>query len=278
MQTAEQSPNTPHDLLALLKWHVDMGLDEVVADTPQDRFKAPAPQKKAVTAVKPAPTTGTQPSAPVVRPMATTPSGATPDEAIANAQNSARSANTLDELRLTLENFAGCGLKNTAMNTILGAGAPDAEIMIIGRAPGPEDDRAGLPFQGPSGDLLDKMLAAIALNRDSNVYLTTALPWRPPGNRKPSEGELAICRPFLLRQIELVAPRILVLMGGMACAAVLGGNPAINGLRGKWQSVTIGDKVVNVMPSYHPDHLLQHPRAKKQAWHDLLEIKAKINE
>jgi uracil-DNA glycosylase family 4 len=149
--------------------------------------------------------------------------------------------------------------------------------MLVGEAPGAEEDRAGLPFVGPSGQLLDRMLASIGLDR-TQVLITNILPWRPPGNRTPSEAEIAVCLPFLLRHIALVAPEFLLLLGTTSVRAITGNNQGIRRLRGQWQSLAIPglDRQVPALPTYHPAYLLRTPLAKREAWADLLELQRRI--
>ena len=180
------------------------------------------------------------------------------------------------ELKEAMRQFEGCSLKRTAMNLVFGDGNPESTIMFIGEAPGADEDRQGLPFVGVSGQLLDKMIATIGLDR-SSAYITNILPWRPPGNRKPTTNEVTVCLPFIQRHIELVAPRILVLVGGTAANALLGKTEGITRLRGKW-SIYRGNEEragseIPCMPIYHPAYLLRQSTLKREAWRDFLAIK-----
>ena len=191
------------------------------------------------------------------------------------AREAARKAATLDALEAALEGFEGCGLKATAKNLCFSRGSPQARLMIIGEAPGNDDDRAGKPFVGLPGKMLDKMLAAIGLT-ELDVHITNTVYWRPPGNRTPTPQEVVVCRPFLDRQIELVAPDVIMTLGGPAVKALLDVADGILKVRGKWRDLAVGGNTVRVMPTLHPVYLLRTPGAKRQAWRDLLAIKAAL--
>ena len=191
------------------------------------------------------------------------------------AREAARKAATLDALEAALEGFEGCGLKATAKNLCFSRGSPQARLMIIGEAPGSDDDRAGKPFVGLPGEMLDKMLAAIGLT-ELDVHITNTVYWRPPGNRTPTPQEVVVCRPFLDRQIELVAPDVIMTLGGPAVKALLDVADGILKVRGKWRDLAVGGNTVRVMPTLHPVYLLRTPGAKRQAWRDLLAIKAAL--
>ena len=183
----------------------------------------------------------------------------------------------LESLRAALENFEGCGLKKTAKSLVFGDGNPFAEVMFIGEAPGADEDRDGIPFVGVSGKLLDRMIASIGLDRQS-VYITNILPWRPPGNREPTRGEIAACLPFICRHIALVDPKILVLVGGTSAKTLLGRKEGIMRLRGRWMPLGSGklDRPIPALAMFHPAFLLRSPGQKATAWKDLLMIKAKL--
>lgn len=191
------------------------------------------------------------------------------------AREAARQAPSLEALEAALKGFDGCGLKATAKTLCFYRGAPLARIMLIGEAPGSEEDREGKPFVGRSGQLLDKMLAAIGLT-DADVHITNTVYWRPPGNRTPTPQETLVCRPFLERQIELVAPDIVVTLGGPAAKAVLDVADGILKVRGRWRPISIGGRSLQVMPTLHPAYLLRTPIQKKLAWRDLLAVKAAL--
>lgn len=187
-------------------------------------------------------------------------------------------AQTLEQLRENLQAFDGCALKKTAMNTVFGVGPKDAPIMFIGEAPGADEDRQGIPFVGVSGQLLDKMLSFIGVSREKNAYISNIIPWRPPGNRKPSTLEIELCLPFILRHIELVNPKIIVCVGGTSVTSLLQTGETITRVRGQWRSLKIGSREIPLMPIFHPAFLLRSPAYKKTTWQDLLELKRKLNE
>jgi uracil-DNA glycosylase len=252
-------------LIALLRWYADMGVDIAVDDAPHDRIaesrasvSAPAEKRSPAAAPVPQPT--------VRRPD---PTAALPAEAIEEtARESAAAAQNLDELRERLSQFEGCGLKATATRLVFGDGNPNANIMFVGEAPGADEDRQGLPFVGRAGQLLDKMLASIGLDR-SKVYIANVVPWRPPGNRTPTPLETATCLPFTRRQIELVDPKILVCLGAASAHTLLGGKDGIMRMRGRWFSYMAGNKEIRAIAMLHPAYLLRQPAQKKLAWQDL---------
>ena len=274
---------TRAELLNLLRWHIDAGADEAIGDSPTDHFKAAsAPvrtQQRAVT------TGGVQaaaapPSSEAPRRRASVPlSLESPAAAEGSAEQLANAASTLAELRDAMQQFEGCSLKHTAMNLVFGDGNPDADVMFIGEAPGADEDREGLPFVGVSGRLLDKMIAAIGMDRTS-AYITNILPWRPPGNRKPTTNEVTICLPFIRRHIELMAPRVLVLVGGTSASALLGRSEGITRLRGRWLVYRSDDAgggfEIPCMPIYHPAYLLRQSALKRDAWRDILAIQERL--
>jgi uracil-DNA glycosylase family 4 len=248
--------------LATLRWLVEAGADEAIAETPQDRFAGAPP-----------PVLGADVNAHDDR--APLPEGAAPGQ---SAQSLAHGCATLQELRDAMALFEGCALKETATNLVFGDGNPGAAVMFIGEAPGADEDRQGLPFVGVSGQLLDRMMAAIGLDRGS-AYITNILPWRPPGNRKPTADETTACLPFVARHIALVDPRVLVLVGGTAAAALLGTTEGITKLRGRWLVYRhqASGKSIDTMAIYHPAYLLRQPALKREAWHDLQAIKAHLD-
>ena len=188
------------------------------------------------------------------------------------AREAARSAPDLQALRDMLDRFEGCGLRATASRLVFADGNPAARVMLVGEAPGRDEDIEGLPFVGRSGKLLDLMLAAIGLDRTS-VYIANVVPWRPPGNRTPTPQETAICLPFILRQIELADPDILVCMGNPSTQTLLGTRDGITKTRGRWFSFHTGTREIRAMPTYHPAFLLRSPLQKRYAWRDFLAIK-----
>ena len=200
-----------------------------------------------------------------------------PAEAARSARALAAGAATIAELAALVADFDLCPLKRTATNTVFMDGNPEAPVMIVGEAPGAEEDRLGRPFVGRSGQLLDRMLAAIGLDR-TKVQVTNVIYWRPPGNRKPTAAEIAACLPFVLRHIALARPRVLVLAGGTACGALLG-QEGITRLRGRWVDLTVPglENPVPTLPMFHPSFLLRDPIRKRDAWRDLLALQARLD-
>jgi DNA polymerase len=211
-------------------------------------------------------------------PMAARPIVSASNE-IAGARRLAEAATTLAELEAAIANFEGCALRKTATHTVFADGTPHAPVMVIGEAPGADEDRLGKPFVGRSGQLLDRMLAAIGLDRQTNVYITNILFWRPPGNRKPTEAEIALCLPFVWRHIALGRPRVVLLSGGTATSAILGRAEGITKLRGKWFDLPVAglDSPVPALTTYHPSFLLRTPGRKSESWRDFLELQSKMN-
>lgn len=254
---------------SLLEWYLDTGVDST-CDT--ECALAQSVQTKSVPTLNATPAKKQE-----IRPAVSILSQTTP-EACKNARQIAENAQTLDELRSMVEKFEGCALKFNAKSTVFGAGNPKAEVMIIGEAPGADEDRLGLPFVGRSGQLLEKMLKAINLKRE-DVYITNILPWRPPGNRTPTDGEVAVCLPFLRRQIDLIEPKILLLLGGSAANAVLDNAEPISRLRGHWLEYkpTLKSKIP-ALASFHPAYLLRNAAQKAKSWSDFLRICKKLKE
>ena len=269
---------------ALLDWYARAGVDQAIDDAPRDRYREaavaqasaqqPTPAAPPVAAREPAPAAAAMPAPSAAPPP---PPLLAPGDATWSAQEVAAACTSLEQLVAAVRAFEGCALKRTATNTVIGDGNPEARLMIVGEAPGAEEDRQGLPFVGPAGRLLDRMLAAIGLDR-SAVYITNMLPWRPPGNRSPTAEELAICQPFLERQIELIAPRILVLVGGIAAKALLGRREGITRLRGQWfpYATPRMEGTVQATATFHPAYLLRTPSAKREVWRDLLAIEDRM--
>ena len=253
------------DSLSTLNWLVEAGADEAIADAPVNRLVAKAP-------VAPMPV---QPAARPATPRAPTPLPLA-DDTIGGAMAAAASATSLAELQAALEAFDGCGLKRTATNTVFADGVAEGGIMLIGEAPGRDEDRVGKPFVGRAGQLLDKMLASIGLDRKANAYITNVINWRPPDNRDPSPEEAAACLPFLRRHIELANPGVIILLGAVAARHVVGISDGIMKLRGRWLEYRVGDRMVPLMPTLHPAYLLRQPAHKKLAWRDLQAIKEKM--
>lgn len=271
---------------ALLAWYLEAGVDEAIGDTPSDRYRLPeaalpqtvpdAPGRPRPEAPTPPPTSPIQ----VPTPPPSPPPLVSRGEAARTAAETANAASTLDELKTAFSAFDGCALKQTAINFVFADGNPKPKLMFIGEAPGAQEDRQGLPFVGPAGQLLDKMLAAIGLNRADDAYITNILPWRPPGNRQPTDAEIAACLPFTERHIALAEPEILILVGGTSAKAILGTNQGIMRLRGRWFNYRIPgtDREIPARAVFHPAYLLRSPAQKREAWQDLLAIKRKLGE
>jgi uracil-DNA glycosylase len=198
---------------------------------------------------------------------------------VEDARALAESCTTLAELEAAVRGFEGCALKRTAKNTVFADGKPGAPVMVVGEAPGGDEDRLGKPFVGVSGQLMDRMMAAIGLTRDGGFYITNILFWRPPGNRTPTTAEQGMCLAFTRRHIELARPKLLVLAGGVAVKAVLDTTEGITRLRGKWTSYRLSDgSEIPTMPTFHPAYLLRTPASKRQSWQDLLAIDKKLKD
>ncbi|HAT36573.1 MAG TPA: uracil-DNA glycosylase, partial [Rhodospirillaceae bacterium] len=247
---------------------------------PVDRFAEsakPAPKKTSDQAAKP-PLQETPPPAP--RPAPVGEGQLAPSEGARDAKEAAAGAKNIEELKLAVENFDGCALKFTATNTVFADGNPSADIMLIGEAPGVDEDRQGLPFVGVSGQLLDRMLTHIGLSRKENVYISNILFWRPPGNRSPTTAEIAACMPFVERHIELMNPKLLMFLGGTAAKTMLDKTEGIMRLRGRWFNYQIEgvEDPIPAMPTLHPAFLLRQGAQKREVWRDLLAVKSKLLE
>ena len=259
------------DPVELLQWYVDIGADEAVGDAPVDRTKLVSENSTILPLVKD--------DMPKAVPSAPTAAGAIGSiEALGDARTLAQSAKTLDELRAALEGFQGLSLKRTATQMVFSDGVPTAKIMLVGEAPGADEDRMGKPFVGVSGQLLDRMLASIGLSRETNVYISNVINWRPPGNRSPSDSEIALSLPFIQRHIELVNPSVVVFVGGVAAKALLQSSLGITRLRGKWVDYASDglSSPVPALATFHPAYLLRSPGQKSLAWADLLSLKKKL--
>ena len=283
----------------LIRFYAESGVDSALNDAPVDRFAeaaalAAAQPKRAAqpdntmrnNATAPA---GNAQQAPRQNPASPanqqqraqqTPVPAqasiAPEVLLEEARKLAGSADSLDMLQQAMAGFDGCRLKFTAKNICFADGSANADLMVIGDTPGRDDDLEGIPFSGPAGHMLERILAAINLKREQ-VYLANTLPWRPPGNRPATPLELDLCRPFLDRQIELVAPKVIVALGDPAAKALTGSREPIYKLRGNWHSLTTaGAQTVAIMPSLHPDYLLRTPAQKRFAWEDWLMVKMRL--
>jgi uracil-DNA glycosylase family 4 len=266
---SDNRPLNDAEALAALEWYRAAGVDIAVGEAPVDRFAASAATARRPSAV------------PVARAAELRAVDAErPQQIVANSDPSetralAATASTLDELRAVMDAYDGCVLKKRATQLCFADGNPEAEIMLVGEGPGADEDRIGKPFVGRAGQLLDRMLGAIGLDR-TKVYIANMVPWRPPGNREPTPEELALCAPFLYRQIELVAPKILVTLGNVPTQALFETKAGITRMRGQWRDLTINGLTIPTLPTLHPAYLLRQPAAKAQAWKDMLALKAAI--
>jgi DNA polymerase len=276
--------NSEDIALELLRWYQAMGVDEALGEEPLDWSSfdpAPMPLRAASASATPEPAAGRRSapqSPPCFEPPAASPRPPAPpaaDASVMAARDLARQAPDLAALEQAIAAFDGCPLKKTAKNLCFARGSPRARLMLIGEAPGRDEDIEGKPFVGRAGQLLDKMLAAIDLGPE-DVYITNVVYWRPPGNRTPTPQEVQACQPFLERQIELVAPDILLLLGGAAAKQVLNTDQGIMKLRGKWKSIESGGRAIPVMATLHPAFLLRNPVSKRMAWRDLLMVQTAL--
>jgi len=260
----------------ILRWHLDMGASDCIADAPIDRFADTAAAKAATLAkldTAPAPAATPKPA-----PKAAQKPGAELGST-SEATAAAAAADTLEQLRAAIAAFKGGQYQRTAKSLVFSDGNPAAKVMIIGEAPGAEEDRQGHPFVGPSGALLDKMLAAIGLARTDTVYITNIMPWRPLGNRTPDIETVSAFLPFVKRHIALIDPHIVLAVGGVSAKALCSTDTGITRLRGKWHSLdglSPSGREIALMPTYHPAYLLRNPLSKRQAWQDLLQVREKL--
>ncbi len=245
-----------HSALATLAWQVELGADEAMLDGPLDRFALDAVRAKPKVADVAAESSVSAPKGPDV---------------VGEAVSMAAGVQDLDALRTAIGMYPHCELQRGARNLVFSDGVPGARVMVVGEAPGRDEDREGRPFVGRAGQLLDRMLGAIGLSRAESVYITNVLPWRPPQNRDPKPEEIAMMAPFLSRHIALAAPEVLIVMGNISCQALLG-KRGITRLRGSWDTADGRP----AMPMFHPAYLLRNPIAKRDTWADLLAVKARL--
>jgi DNA polymerase len=260
----KQNDMTPHDAAEALRWLSDMGADEIIGESPVNRLVAPAPK----------------PAAPAAR-TAPAPAAA-PAAAVVSAGQSATQYQSLKEIEAALEGFDACPLKKTASKLCYADGNPAARVMLIGEAPGRDEDIQGKPFVGRSGQLLDRMLAAVGLSRaaqdrESAVFITNVIFWRPPGNRTPTEAETQMCLPFLIRTIELQKPDVIVCLGATPAHRLTGKSDGILKLRGKWVTANVSGRNIPLLPTLHPAYLLRQPAQKRLAWRDMLSLRQMLD-
>lgn len=274
----------------ILQWYLDAGVDEAVGETPIDRYGLAAKAeleraRKAEEVLKAShdemdekrERSGAKRDA--AGPTPVRPSSEASDDQVKSAVELAQGAKSVEALRAALDGFDGCPLKKTATNLVFGDGNPEAKIVFIGEAPGADEDRQGVPFVGESGKLLDKMLGSIGLDR-SNVFISNTVYWRPPGNRTPNAGEIAVCLPFVERLIELIDPQVVITVGGAATHSLLAQQGSVSKLVGRWFTFETPRMSHPIAASaiYHPSYLLSSPAMKRQTWQNLLEIRRKLDE
>lgn len=260
---SKQNDMTPHDAAEALRWLSEMGADEIIGEAPVNRLVAPQPRATPA-AVRPAP------------------APAAAATAIVAPGTSAAQYRSLKEIEQALDGFDACPLKKTATRLCFADGNPQARVMLIGEAPGREEDIEGRPFVGRSGQLLDRMLAAVGLSRaaqdrESAVFITNTVFWRPPGNRNPTEAETQMCLPFLIRTIELQKPDVIVCLGATPAHRLTGRTDGILKLRGKWVTANVSGRNIPLLPTLHPAYLLRQPAQKRLAWRDLLSLRQMLD-
>jgi uracil-DNA glycosylase family 4 len=269
----------------LLAFYRDAGVDALLGDEAIDRFAdefdRPAPKAAASSPVEAFPGEQAPPSPSLARkggggsisaPAVIAAAPPSAEAAVMSARAAAKGAESLEALRALLQTFEGCMLRTTATQLVFADGNPKGRVMFVGEAPGRDEDIAGLPFVGRSGKLLDLMMQAIGLDR-TQAYIANIVPWRPPGNRTPTPHESAICLPFLLRQIELADPDILVCLGQPSTQTLLGTREGITRTRGRWFKFDTGRREIRALPTYHPAFLLRSPLQKRLVWRDFLALK-----
>ncbi|HEX2889524.1 uracil-DNA glycosylase [Vineibacter terrae] len=276
------------NIAALLRWYAEAGVDEAIGEAALDRYEATAAlaaRPATPPASVPARAAPAAPPPAAAPPRTSAPVRATPavplesPQLVEDARTTAARAESLIELEAAIGAFEGCSLKRLAKNTVFADGAADAPVMVVGEAPGEDEDRQGKPFVGVSGRLMDRMFAAIGLTRERDVYITNILNWRPPGNRTPNLSDVAICVAFARRHIELKRPRLLVLAGGVPAKSLLETETGITRLRGRWFEYTLPDGTrIPTMPMFHPAYLLRTPSGKRQTWIDLLNIRERLDQ
>ena len=262
------------EIIDMLRQHVEAGCTDMLAEAPVNQFAAPEIKPELTSdSAPPRDNSHVQPAAPVTTPLAIP---QVPPETCIDTHDLAASADSLDDLRTTIDNFDGCALKKTAKNTVFCDGVAGAKIMLIGEAPGQDEDRQGKPFVGRSGQLLDTMLAAIGITRAENLYISNVVPWRPPGNRSPSIEEIVTCKPFIARHIALAKPDILLLVGNISNKTLLDTQTGITKLRGQWQSYEANGLNIPALPLLHPAYVLRRPETKADMWADLCLLQKRL--
>lgn len=296
---ASATDMSPEALAALLHFYAESGVSELCQDAAIDRFGQSAQILQSRSRSQQQPDAGSPAAAgqtPAAKPSLATvgegrksapqPVAAAPQAsqltipgatAFEDARALAARANSIDELRAALDGFTGCNLRHSAKTLVFADGNPEADVMFIGEAPGREEDLQGMPFVGRAGQLLDRMLAAIGLSRES-AYITNMIPWRPPGNRTPAAHEIELCRPFIERHIALAEPKIVVMLGNIASKSLLDTDKGILSLRGTWMDCKIGETLTPALPTLHPAYLLRNPAQKRLAWADFLSLQDRLEQ
>lgn len=274
---AKRGSETSVSPLEELRWHVEMGADELTDDGPINRYVVASEPAETASTAAPTASALAPPEAAQGSPRQASGPTLAPAEGARDAIAVAGGAQSIEDLRARLEGFEGCALKFTATNMVFADGQPGADLMFVGEAPGVDEDRQGLPFLGASGQLLNRMLAALGRER-SSIYITNILFWRPPGNRSPTAAETAACLPFVRRHVELARPKVLVFLGGSAAKTMLDRSEGIMRLRGKWfDFMSDGlDEPIPAMPTFHPAFLLRQSAQKREAWRDFLAVQEKL--
>jgi len=266
------TPDRARAARELLAFYLEAGVDALLGEAPVDRFAGSEPAPRTEPERIPVARRQPHPSAATGAGSTTVAAPPAPEAAVMAARAAAKTAATLAELRAILDGFEGCALKGTARQLVFADGNPQARVMFVGEAPGREEDLEGLPFVGRSGQLLDRMLAAIRLDR-SSAYIANVIPWRPPGNRTPTPQETSICLPFTRRQVELADPDVLVCLGSPAAQALLEVKDGIMRTRGRWLAYHTGTREIRAIATFHPAYLLRQPLQKRLTWRDFLAIK-----
>jgi uracil-DNA glycosylase family 4 len=253
-------------MIDALKWHIEMGADEAIEDTAINRYETAKLKEK--------------PKQPVVEMPKPARKIESPSVAMQGTREVAETCKTLAELEAAVRNFSGLSITKTATNVVFADGNPQSEIMMIGEAPGAEEDAQGIPFCGASGQMLNQMFSYIGVTREKNFYITNTLFWRPPGNRRPTPEELAICLPFVEKHIALINPKLIILVGGTAVAALIDDKVGIAKMRGRFMEYNNKylSNPVKTTAIFHPSYLLRSPGQKKLAWQDALMIKKYIKD
>jgi DNA polymerase len=267
-----------HDDLTMLEWFIAAGADEAIADEPINRFEALPEQNIQPNQAKLANQATSFPKKTTPRPVTPRPASPANGAGVEAASAVAAACNSLEDLKSAIENFDGGLLKRSAKNTVFADGVAGSDLMVIGEAPGADEDQQGKPFVGVSGQLLDKMLSAIGHSRETNTYISNIVPWRPLGNRTPDQAIITMCIPFITRHIELAKPKVILMLGGVSAKSLLDTEEGITRMRGRWRDLTFSGQKYAAIPTYHPAYLLRQPAQKGMAWRDLLSVKDKLKD